>query len=142
MTFKNLIEDLIKYWKERQVSYENIAEKNRDVNQKNYEKYTYKAIATRDCWKELSNSIKHSSSPLTPFGESIKLLRDLADLQNGAPLEQHRDEWEDTMEKVYSFLESWEQKSTIQNGFEEKEFCDCGRSDKVVHCMICDAPMK
>ena len=27
MTFENLIEDLIKYWKERQVSCENIAEK-------------------------------------------------------------------------------------------------------------------
>ena len=45
---------------------------------------------------------------LTPFGESIKLLRDLADLQNGAPLEQHRKEWEETMEQVYDFLNRWE----------------------------------
>ena len=45
---------------------------------------------------------------LTPFGESIKLLRDLADLQNGAPLEQHRQEWEKTMEQVYDFLNRWE----------------------------------
>jgi hypothetical protein len=43
-----------------------------------------------------------------PFGESIKLLRDLADLQNGAPLEQHRKEWEETMEQVYDFLNRWE----------------------------------
>jgi hypothetical protein len=48
------------------------------------------------------------SGALTPFGESIKLLRDLADLQNGAPLEQHRKEWEETMEQVYDFLNRWE----------------------------------
>lgn len=48
------------------------------------------------------------SGSLTPFGESIKLLRDLADLQNGAPLEQHRQEWEETMEQVYDFLNRWE----------------------------------
>jgi hypothetical protein len=48
------------------------------------------------------------SKSLTPFGESIKLLRDLADLQNGAPLEQHRKEWEETMEQVYDFLNRWE----------------------------------
>jgi hypothetical protein len=45
---------------------------------------------------------------LTPFGESIELLRDLADLQNGAPLEQYRQEWEETMEQVYDFLNRWE----------------------------------
>lgn len=43
-------------------------------------------------------------SPLTPFGEAVKLLNDLADLQNGAPLEQHRKEWEETMQRVYEFL--------------------------------------
>ena len=48
------------------------------------------------------------SGSLTPFGESIKLLRDLADLQNGAPLEQHRQEWEETMEQVYDFLNRWD----------------------------------
>lgn len=42
------------------------------------------------------------------FNHSIKLLRDLADLQNGAPLERHRKEWEQTMDEVYSFLEKWE----------------------------------
>ena len=48
------------------------------------------------------------SGMLTPFGESMKLLRDLADLQNGAPLEQYRQEWEETMEQVYDFLNRWE----------------------------------
>jgi hypothetical protein len=50
------------------------------------------------------------NSPLTPFGEAIKLLRDLADLQNDAPLEQHRKEWEDTVQQVYNFLNNWENK--------------------------------
>jgi len=45
-----------------------------------------------------------------PFVESVKLLRDLADLQNGAPLEQHRQEWEETMKQVYNFLNRWEGK--------------------------------
>jgi hypothetical protein len=48
------------------------------------------------------------SGSLTPFGESIKLLRDLADLQNGAPLERYRQEWEETMKQVYDFLNRWE----------------------------------
>ena len=47
---------------------------------------------------------------IEPFAESIKLLRDLADLQNGAPLEQHRQEWEETMNQVYDFLNKWEGK--------------------------------
>ena len=48
------------------------------------------------------------SGSLTPFGESIKLLRDLADLQNGAPLERYRQEWEEAMKQVYDFLNRWE----------------------------------
>jgi len=36
--------------------------------------------------------------------ECLKLLRDLADLQNDAPLERHRKEWEKTMEDVRLFL--------------------------------------
>jgi len=39
------------------------------------------------------------SSPLTPFGESIKLLRELTDLQK---------EQEKTMRRVYDFLNKWE----------------------------------
>ncbi len=51
----------------------------------------------------------------TPFGEAIILLRDLADLQNGAPLEQYRKEWEETMEKVYSFLNRWDNPIELTN---------------------------
>ena len=41
---------------------------------------------------------------------AFELLRDLADLQNGPPLEQHRKEWEETMELVYAALNKWEAK--------------------------------
>ena len=57
---------------------------------------------------ELKRERDEAVNALTPFGESIKLLRDLADLQNCAPLEQHRKEWEETMEQVYDFLNRWE----------------------------------
>lgn len=48
------------------------------------------------------------NNSLTPFGESIELLRNLADLQNGAPLEQYRKKWEETMKQVDDFLNKWE----------------------------------
>jgi hypothetical protein len=44
----------------------------------------------------------------TKLTKAIKLLRDLADLQNGAPLERHRKEWEQTMNEVYEFLNQTE----------------------------------
>ena len=53
-------------------------------------------------------NIHDVSGSLTPFGQSIKLLRDLADLQNGAPIERQRCKWEETMEQVYDFLNRWE----------------------------------
>jgi hypothetical protein len=43
-----------------------------------------------------------------PFGKAIGLLRDLADLQNGPPLEQFRKERETTMKNIYPFLKKWE----------------------------------
>jgi len=50
---------------------------------------------------------------LSPFRKSLKLLRDLADLQGNAPLERQRKEWEETMEQVYNFLNEWESKDNI-----------------------------
>jgi hypothetical protein len=63
-----------------------------------------------DFYQERDQALSMSgvSGSLTPFLESIKLLRDLVDLQNGAPLERHRKEWEETMEQVYEFLNRWE----------------------------------
>lgn len=46
------MEELIKKWQERQRVYEETAEKHRD-DPYTYTKFTHKAMATRDCWKEL-----------------------------------------------------------------------------------------
>ena len=42
------------------------------------------------------------------FKKAIILLRKLADLQNGPPLEKWRHEWEETMEDIYNFLNKHE----------------------------------
>jgi hypothetical protein len=55
------------------------------------------------------------SITLPKFDQAIKLLRDLADIQNGAPLEQHRAEWEQTMDEVYTFLNEHEPRNTPPN---------------------------
>lgn len=48
------MEDLIKMWKERQLHYEDLAEKYKD-SEHNSKKFKYKAMATRDCWKDLTS---------------------------------------------------------------------------------------
>jgi hypothetical protein len=45
---------------------------------------------------------------ITPFDEAIKLLRAIADLQNGPPLEKYREEWEAVMSDVHEFLHEHE----------------------------------
>ena len=49
-----------------------------------------------------------NSDSLPPFEESIKLLRDLAELQNGPPLLRHEEEYHQTMAKVWKFLKEHE----------------------------------
>lgn len=44
--------------------------------------------------------------------EAIRLLNDLAELQNDAPLEQHRKDWEQTMNEVYKFLKEHQHDKT------------------------------
>jgi len=53
------MEDLIKIWQERQVVYEKIAIKYRESNNQACIRYTAKAQATRDCLKELLETIKN-----------------------------------------------------------------------------------
>lgn len=43
-----------------------------------------------------------------PFDEAISLLRQLADLQNGPPLQKYREEWEAVMSDVHEFLHEHE----------------------------------
>lgn len=51
--------------------------------------------------KKAVQEINHADD----FQEALRLLDELTDLQNGPPLEQHRKEWEETMEEIYQFLQ-------------------------------------
>ena len=42
------------------------------------------------------------------FSTAVKLLRELADIQNGPPLVKYENEWNDIMKRVYDFLKFWE----------------------------------
>lgn len=52
------MEELISLWQQRQKYYEDLAEKHKD-NEHTYKKFTYKAMATRDCWKELQKILEN-----------------------------------------------------------------------------------
>lgn len=43
------------------------------------------------------------------FKQALKLLRDLADLQNGPPLVKEEKEYNETIDKVYEFLNQHEE---------------------------------
>jgi hypothetical protein len=49
---KQELNSLVESWQKKQKEYEALAEKHRDCEH-TYKKYTYRAQATRDCWKEL-----------------------------------------------------------------------------------------
>ena len=49
-------------------------------------------------------SIPHVSVSL--FNEALRVLRDLAEHQNGAPLIRHEKEYNETMHEVWDFLEA------------------------------------
>lgn len=42
--------------------------------------------------------------------EAIRLLRDLAELQNGSPLATYEKEWNKTMEDVWEFIDNYNTK--------------------------------
>jgi hypothetical protein len=54
---KQELNSLVESWQKRQKEYESLAEKHRD-SEHTYKKYTYRAQATRDCWKELLKLIE------------------------------------------------------------------------------------
>jgi hypothetical protein len=57
----NEIEKLVESWRQRQLKYEDLAQKHSD-NEHNFKKFTYKAMATRDCWKELLELVNKSKN--------------------------------------------------------------------------------
>ena len=50
-----------------------------------------------------------TNSPIwREFKEAVRILNDLVDMQNDAPLETYRKEWEQTMKEAYDFLDKHE----------------------------------
>lgn len=49
-------------------------------------------------------NIQHVSVSL--FNEALRVMRDLAEHQNGAPLMRHEEEYNNTMTEVWDFLEA------------------------------------
>lgn len=58
-------------------------------------------------WKR-GGVISINEKPESPNPEALRLLRALADLQNGPPLEKYRAEWEKVMREVWAFLNHYE----------------------------------
>ena len=54
---KEELESLVVKWHQRQIEYQDLAEKHKD-NPHTHSKCVYKALATRDCWKELLTLIQ------------------------------------------------------------------------------------
>lgn len=52
----------------------------------------------------------HGKDYKTISTEALRLLRALAEVQNDAPLEKYREEWERVMGEVWAFLEEHEEK--------------------------------
>ena len=52
------LKSLVEEWRKRQLHYEEVAEDN-ITSEHNNRKFTYKAMATRDCWKELLKLIEY-----------------------------------------------------------------------------------
>lgn len=52
--------ELIKIWQERQKRYEDLAHM-WEGHEHNHRKFTYKAMATRDCWKELQKVLNEEN---------------------------------------------------------------------------------
>lgn len=56
-TLEDKLKSLIEEWRKRQEHYIDIADRNLD-HEHTYRKFIYKAMATRDCWKELLKLIE------------------------------------------------------------------------------------
>ena len=59
-------------------------------------------------WDNEGDAIDTAIKAIGDLEAAVILLRTLADLQNGPPLWEEREEWEKTMSKVYKFLAEME----------------------------------
>ena len=60
ITLEEKLQSLVSIWQKRQIHYEDVAQDN-ITSGHNYKKFTYKAMGTRDCWKELLTLLKRNS---------------------------------------------------------------------------------
>lgn len=58
-TLEDKLQSLVVKWHQRQLHYQDVAEDNITHEHTN-RKFTYKAMATRDCWKELLTLLNES----------------------------------------------------------------------------------
>ena len=69
--------------------------------------------------KELEQQLFELRKENAGLKETVKsaltLLRDLADIQNGAPLVTVEEEWKEIMDSTYDFLEQHEERIEPQN---------------------------
>lgn len=74
------------------------------------------------------------------FSEALRIMRDLAELQNGAPLVTYEADWNKTMSEVWSFLEANEGQNIRQN---EEQIRNCetckhyGHPKSFRRCFLC-----
>ena len=59
-----------------------------------------------DIRKEVKNNSSISNVSVSLFDEALRVLRDLAEHQNGAPLIRHEEDYNKTMTEVWDFLEA------------------------------------
>lgn len=55
---------------------------------------------------ELKNYVSISHVSVSLFNEALRVMRDLAEHQNGTPLIRHEEEYNKTMTEVWDFLEA------------------------------------
>jgi hypothetical protein len=55
---------------------------------------------------KIGQTLPIDSVSVSLFDEALKLMRDLAEHQNGAPLIRHEEEYNNTMTEVWDFLEA------------------------------------
>ena len=60
-TLEDKLQSLVVKWHQRQLHYQDVAEDNITHEHTN-RKFTYKAMATRDCWKELLTLLNESKN--------------------------------------------------------------------------------
>ena len=73
------------------------------------EKFKYDSSGTAKSVFELIAKYRALTIPVVSgslFNEALKLMRDLAEHQNGAPLIQHEEDYNKTMTEVWNFLDA------------------------------------